>query len=545
MNTKLFDISKKYFIVLFLFVFVSVFVFSAQNVTAAVQSLYVSASGGGSTCSAASPCTLATALNVVSGGDGDTIILAPGTYQGGIYLNDATDHDNLTITTTKAVKNALTFKRGIAKGTDNRPYFPDGQLKIANGVSGTTTEYVRVRGSASPSHGFWGVVEIFEYKTTIKYSEFWHGGAGVMFRTSRGPITLSNCYIHDCGSVADDPDDHAITSWADVNDGNGSSWNDKTLVEHTTIGGNIGGDGFQAATADDHSGRYDAYFEFSHCDFIATFDEQMIDTKGLRYMKIHDCNFTGTTGLASNENGWIMNTTYDDGADRNSNFYWYIYNNLFNATASGVIHIGGISSYWYIWNNVIYDNIKLSPYEGNSGTLPNIKLPGSSTFVHNTIIANNKASSISWANVALSSSGNIVQNNLLYNNASESGDHGNLSTVDYQGGAKITNNFIYPTNCPSGSCTTGTNYQSSERAQVVSASTGNFTLNNSSECIDNAVPLKDNGIFKPTIDAAGNARGAGDGWDIGAYEFNGTVAPTPVNEEVKSPQNLRVVSSSN
>ena len=492
------------------------------SIEAAQQTLYVTADGSGSTCSEGTPCTLSTALSTVADGDGDTIVLNSGAYTGGISLSDTTDHDNLTITTTAAVKSALTFSRGIASGTDNRPYFSGGTLTVANGVSGTTVEYIRLRAAASPSHNFFGVAEIYEFNTIVQYCEFWNGGAGVMFRTTKGPITISQCYVHDCGTTGDDPDDHAFTTWADVDDGNASSWDEKILVEYTTIGGAIGGDGYQAATADDFS-RYDAYVEFSNCNFTAQFDEQMIDTKGLRYMKIHDCNFTGTTGYSADENGWVINTTYDDGEDRNSNLYWYIYNNYFSASSSGVLFIGGISSDWYIWNNVFYDNLKLSPYEGGSGTLYIFKLPGTATFVHNTMISNSKISSIAWGGLGLSSSSNVVRNNLFYNNAVGSEDHGNISTRDYSGGT-ITHNFVYPTSCSSDYCITGTDYKSENDVQVVSIGV-DFTLQSSSICIDAGVELSDNGLFTPSIDASGNARDATP--DLGAFEYNteDTTAP--------------------
>ena len=102
-----------------------------QSPSAQSTTWYVATSGtNGTSCgTSASPCATVQYVldNKVSAGH--TIIVNPGTYSGGMTLSNASRHSNITITTTSAVKSALTFNRGIPTGTDNRPFFSAGDLR--------------------------------------------------------------------------------------------------------------------------------------------------------------------------------------------------------------------------------------------------------------------------------------------------------------------------------------------------------------------------------------------------------------------------------
>jgi parallel beta-helix repeat protein len=140
-----------------------------------------------------------------------------------------------------------------------------------------------------------------------------------------------------------------------------------------------------------------------------------------------------------------------------------------------------------------------------------------------TQIVNNTLHSIGGAGIDLTnaSSGSLVENNIF---------------------SSVSGNDIVVT----GTATQRNNIADGSNPQFLSAASGDFRLNASSPAVNagvaSAVYAGYQGVYGVSIavDRAGQARPAGGGWDIGAYEAGGTTSgggtqPTP-------PSNLRIVS---
>jgi len=509
--------------------------------------LYVSSIGSGTACTSGTPCSLSYAVGTKCT-SGDTIVVNPGTYaDSAINLNNPATHSNVTLTTTDAAKAALTFTpngRGIPTGTDNRPYFSalSNGLTVAQGVSGVTVEYLRLRGNANPltTDDYTYVVGIFNENTTIQYCKIWNGGAAVMFRTPAGPKAIRHCELSNAGTNNTPNDTHMLSFCGGLNNGCGgtgaphpTSWAQKTLIEYSTLSGTAGGDAMQFSTASHNANmnEYEAYVELSHMDFVLTVDEQFIDTKGAKYVAIHDCNFTGGVGYSTD--GTIyqpFNTTYDAGASNNENNYWYVYNNVVRTSSgnsTGAFFHGAKDSNWWVWNNVIHDTIDAC-FAG-SGTVYNIMMAVHMMFAHNTVVGNDRSCpALSYGGVDARNANSTITNNLFFGNGVLGANHGAISTADGNN-AVVDYNFVYGntshvTTCPSGLCTTGTHYQSEAKAQLVDPASGNYRLASGVKSVHSGIQLADDGMFTPSLDKDGHARANPP--SIGAYEFNGSL-PVP------------------
>jgi hypothetical protein len=521
------------------------FLFCFSN-SAFSATLYVSSNGSGTLCTSGSPCSISYTLSTKCSA-GDTIIINSGTYSdSSLNLNNASKHSNVTLTTTDAVKNALTFSqagRGIPTGTDNRPYFSSlsSGLTIAAGVTGVTIEYLQLRqgASAKVTDDYTYIVGIFAGYTTIQYCKIWNGGAAVMFRDPSGNKAVRYCELSNAAINNSPNDTHMLYFCGNSSSCGGtgaqppSSWTNKTLIEYCTLSGTGGGDGLQFVTASHNTETREQYVEISNCDFTLNADEQFIDTKGASYVSIHDCNFTGATGVQGVDNGWIFNTTYDSGGPNQTNSYWYIYNNIFKPSGGspGAIFWGGLSDYWYLWNNIFYSTAKSCP--SYTGTVYEIgPTPPHFTFVHNDFFNTSlTCSNLSLGGVSAQSTFGVIRNNIFYNVGNTSNNHGAITTRDGNN-ATVTHNFVYPTTCPSGSCTNGTSYQSEANAQVINSVGGNFHLADGVKSIRTGVALTDSGLFTPSLDKNGNPRANPP--SLGAYEYG-------ANTQVIEPANLRLV----
>lgn len=490
--------------------------FPFANCFGAQQTLYVSSSGSGDCSSPGTPCSLSTALSTVAGGDGDTIILADGTYTGDLTLNDTTDHDNLTITTTAAVISALgTFTRGIPDGSDNRPYFSECSLKIADGVSGVTIQYMRIRGGANPynQHGgigvdWSGVVTINEPNNTIAYTEIWNGGNCLGIGGAAKGIVLNHLYIHNGGVIGEGDDNHGIGIYNWSNEAEASSWTDKLYIANTTIA-TFSGDCFQDVSGQSNgSGNGTHYIEFDNCSLSGA-DEQAFDTKGSSYVKIHDSD------LFDCKYGAIgTNSSYG------SHEYFWVYNNkIYSNNGYAIGPQNG--SYWYVWNNLIYDNCKNMSTYGYNVAVISFHQRANSYFEHNVVWGNfDQAGGALTCHGIENASSNVIRNNIFYNNGTASGDNGNI----YSDTGTINYNYVYPTS-PG---TTGSNAVTSNNPYFknIASAPYDFHLDVDNSPCDNAgFNLTGDAVYTIDTDADGEARDSSP-W-LGAYETEGGSTPTP------------------
>jgi hypothetical protein len=514
-----------------------------QSTSAQSTTWYVATSGSNtSTCgSSASPCASVQYVldNKVSAGH--TIIVNPGTYSGGITLNNSSRHANVTITTTDAVKSGLgTFTRGIPSGTDNRPYFSAGRLVIGDGVRGVTAEYLRVRFASSPTSGWVFAAEIREPGNTIRYSELWNATGVAIFTT--GPLTLSHLYLHDSGTAdGDDPDTHTLFVCRNGGCGgdnapDATSWSQKILIEHSTFAGQSDGDQIQFATGDDGSGR-DSYVEISHVDFKGVVDEQILDSKGADYVQVHDSNFLSAPGNSAPDLGAVIDFVSGDLTSRN----WWIYNNVFRPTGTKVYQAinaahGSGEDYFWIWNNVFYNVQKYAWPNGDQRMVGTWNgMIAHMTFVHNTIVDEAVTAGCNWSYVSAERSDSVIRNNLFYNVFQTSGDSGAIFT-GRGNSATVSHNYFDKSGCPSGQCTNGSSAVINATNPLVDAANGNYTPKSGSSVVNAGYTgLVDNGFFTPSKDKAGKARGTSP--DIGAFEYGSSTTTTAP----AAPTNVRII----
>jgi hypothetical protein len=214
-------------------------------------------------------------------------------------------------------------------------------------------------------------------------------------------------------------------------------------------------------------------------------------------------------------------------------------------------------SHYNIVNNILDgnggSNMQLASYPKTSAQVPDV-----STYqgFHDSIVANNtlayssmNPAIILW-NAGVAPSNNTIVNNLFFQNAqnstaangiSFSGTNTNTTVrnnVGYATAPGATNFFINKSNCSSG-CTINTNYgddlptasPSMLNAPDSMPSSPDYNLtSNSTIAIDRGLNLGSNGII---TDFVSRSRPAGNGYDIGAYEFSTTTALAP-------PRNLTV-----
>ena len=476
---------------------------------AAVQTLFVSASGSGSTCSEGSPCTISTALSTVSGGDNDVIIMAPGTYSGSINLNDTTNHDNLTITTTDAVISALgTFARGIPNGIDNRPLIAQTGstvISIADGVSGVSINYLKIRMANSPfdDSGPSGAVSIAEYVTEINYCEIYNGGQGVYITTSRG-VAVNQCHIHDLGASGTSWDTHGVTITNYQGDASASAFADGIRVMNSSIH-DLGGDCVQESSQC-YAGSSANYVTIDNCELYNA-QEQVWDSKGTAYFtfsnnNVHD-NSVGSSGYGS-----IIATDPEDCNPPDMN-YWYIYNNIFHDEKGPAIQISNDAGadYWYVYNNIFYKVV--TNYEYN---YPAIRLPSSThNYFYSNTVYDVDSGAHNTGGIAACGSGANVKNNLFY---MANGAYGAIASSFYECSSSGTPsyNYIYPT----GNGQTGTNAITSSDPGMTNPAAYDFTLETDSVCVDAGTTLGS----PYDEDILGVSRPQNLVYDVGAYEYD-------------------------
>jgi len=483
--------------------------------------------------SASSPCaTLQYVLSSKGDISGDTIEIGPGTYSGDVDITNGTNHNNITITTSAAVKTALgTFTRGIPSGTDNRPFFSSGTWTIDN-ATGVTVEYMRIRYASSPASG-WGswAFALHQPGQTIRYSELWNGTALAIFTI--GPYTFSQLYLHDSGRAdGDDPDTHTMfmcrnSGCGGARGSDATSWSQGTLVEYSTFGGESDGDQIQLSTGDDASGR-DSYIEVSHVDFTGTVDEQIFDTKGSNYVKIHDSNFLSTTGRSS----YTLSQAIDCVASDLSSSNFWVWNNTFKQSGSNLYNIiesghNQSDNNWWIWNNVFHTQGSRSHASGDiqmvgswGGTF------GHLTFVHNTVIDESGSGGVNFAMISAERSDTVIRNNIFYRVFQTNGDSGGIWSGNGNN-ATVSHNYFDTSGCP-GSCTNGSNAVITATSPFTDAATGDYTVRAGAAVIDAGYTgLVDDGFFTPSLDKNGQPRDSSP--DIGAYEAATGVPSAPTN----------------
>ena len=118
---------------------------------------------------------------------GHTIRVQPGTYtnQGSISIN----LDSITLT---------------AADQANPPQLWNTFITIPNNTNNTTISYLRIQKRTSGGYdGFDGIIEVYEYPTTIDHNELWNGNQGVLIQTSQ-QVLVSNNHIHNLGALNTD-----------------------------------------------------------------------------------------------------------------------------------------------------------------------------------------------------------------------------------------------------------------------------------------------------------------------------------------------------
>jgi hypothetical protein len=218
-------------------------------------------------------------------------------------------------------------------------------------------------------------------------------------------------------------------------------------------------------------------------------------------------------------------------------------------------------TYITITNNLIYDSLSFGiqvagyPYDPSKHPSPAYATASNFFIANNTIAYQNYgAGIILWQSGATN---NVIQNNILYENGQSSTPAAAQGVNFYNsgGGHTLRNNFFYA-NSPgatqgfseegssgnfSGSCpmkcsaVSGNSVNLGDPNMITAPSTvpalPDFHLKSGSMAIDAGVNLTANGVMN---DLDGKARPAGNGYDIGAYEFSsGGAAPT-------APRGLRV-----
>ncbi|KKT13412.1 MAG: hypothetical protein UV94_C0033G0003, partial [Parcubacteria group bacterium GW2011_GWC1_43_30] len=187
-------------------------------------------------------------------------------------------------------------------------------------------------------------------------------------------------------------------------------------------------------------------------------------------------------GLNPTRRGWRYGqgmTIYGSGNE--------VYNNIvFNNLGSGDDVVGGIdisaSTNSKIYNNIVYNN---GPYPGG---------------------------------INMGGAGNMVKNNIVYQNTG-----GDIVDVNGQGGTEVFSNNL---------CT-----QVSAKCAVagdpkfVNPASGDFHLQSTSPAINAGVNL--GSPYDKDFD--GVSRPQGSAYDIGAYEYGGTVSPTPISTPTPTP----------
>ena len=186
-----------------------------------------------------------------------------------------------------------------------------------------------------------------------------------------------------------------------------------------------------------------------------------------------------------------------------------------------------------ITNNLIHSNqaygIQIAGYsQSGSSSLASSAYAGASNWlISNNVIALQRVRSgiVVW-DTGVAPTGITIQNNIFYRNSDASGGDGTNGIVFYGGNNNtVRNNLFYggaTFSSPTGM--TATNNIEGQDPKFVNPSSSDFHLQSSSPAINTGTNQS-----APSTDFAGLSRPQGSAYDIGAYEYGGTVtsqAPT-------------------
>jgi len=264
-----------------------------------------------------------------------------------------------------------------------------------------------------------------------------------------------------------------------------------------------------------------------------------------------------TTDPSAGGNG-VLGGCYACTLDRNI----IRHNGSWNVKKGHGLYIGGQG--WIITNNLIYDNLKYglqaAAYQFDPANAPNENYAG----FGNALIANNLFAYQNLASgIVIWNAGDgtgppdmtalmhniVIQNNIFYENV-QSGGTG-ASGINFLCGAvsaQVRNNVFHASAPRStsfiGGGTAGSTYNSdiltvnslTTNPNMINApatlpTSPDFHLTSGSVAIDSGLNLSTMGIKS---DFSGNSRPIGNGYDVGAYEYSGSVSA------ISPPKNLRV-----
>jgi len=487
------------------------------KMSAQTGTLYVATTGSNtSSCGTqTSPCATLTYAISSRAATGNTIIVNPGTY------NDTSINvsKQVTITTTPAVISALTFNRGTVTGTDNRPYFPAAGVTIS--ASGARVSYLRVRNKSAPYDGAYsGIIGVNATGVTIDHNELWNGNQGIQVNVKK-QVTISQNHIHDLGSMSSSEDTHGVaicgTGTAAI------SWTEAISISDNTIE-RAGGDAVQEMTDAYCSGTFN--FLVIANNVLRDNQEQAFDGKGTSDLRI-----TGND-MSNNGEGAIVATNDPVVV---SKMRWEISNNRIHDHKQYAINWAQTPNCgaWTIYNNLIYNNVTQPMYNEPAVTLCG---DSASLFYNNVVYNNTDSGSTKSGGIKDNGSGAGIINNIFYNNGIGGDDHGSIWAISGEDAGNPSYNYIYPTTCGT-ACKTGTNVVTTclttgNCPGFVNIATRDFHLLASSPGINKGTTL--GSLF--TLDLDARVRGANGAWDLGAYEYGGTVTTAPA-----PPSNLRII----
>jgi hypothetical protein len=475
---------------------------------------YASATGSGTTCSSGSPCTLSYTIATKSQ-SGDTIEVASGAYSGDFTLSKT----NVIVTISATNISTLgTFTKGIPTGTDVRPVIT-GSFTIS--ATGVTLSYMRINGGTRSDDQDASHIDVDAENTTVSYCDVYNGAQGIRIHVGR-LVTVTNCYVHALGLRGTSLDVHGIAILR--GSASATGWADAIQLTYNSII-DTGGDAIQDQSAcTDYGGAGTLDYIIIDNNVCTDHDEQCVDMKGTRYVRISNNNFYAT------DQGLIYNTTPSDDCSgaRHATLGWEIYNNILHDTNDQAINTitGGYmyASGWKIYNNLIYNNCKAAMYNQCSAVV--LGGGGDNEFYENTLYNNVRTSgSYRSGGINACSNGAGVKNNIFYNNGTESGSFGNIASgtlYECTTSGTPTYNYVYPTT----NGQTGSNAITSSDPGLTSALGHDFTLLTTSVNKDSGTDLG----TPYNVDILGGGRPTGAAYDRGAYEFGASGSQAvPIN----------------
>lgn len=214
----------------------------------------------------------------------------------------------------------------------------------------------------------------------------------------------------------------------------------------------------------------------------------------VEYCKIYDNG-------AQNSATWHGNMMIVNGSDGIT----FRYNDVYNWQVEGLYPWGSVSRNWYVYGNIFHDG-----YNGIAGSTHRFleirSYSGTIThgpfYVYNNTITRCYAAFTRGDTSVFYSADSVIKNNLVFNV--------NGGGVGYVTGT-INGNNVYATVDP-----------------FVSTASRNYDITSSSQARNVGTVITNVAGHTYSTDYNGNARGADGTWDIGAYEYGGAPAVTPV-----------------